>query len=82
LPGPQGQQGWAAEPSYQSPQVTGWVEPATSKPASGLESGLAMMFIPVQIFTSVFDNMIKLQQKTWTKMVGAASTGARDANTY
>jgi hypothetical protein len=82
LPGPQGQQGWAPEPSNQSPQVTGWVKPATSTPASGLESGLAMMFIPVQIFTSVFDNMVKLQQKTWANMVGAANSGARDANRY
>jgi hypothetical protein len=41
-----------------------------------------MMFIPVQVFTSVFDNMIKLQHKTWANMAGAASTGARDANRY
>jgi hypothetical protein len=49
---------------------------------SGLESGVAMMFTPVHIFTSVFDNMIKLQQKTWANMIGAASTGSQDANRY
>jgi hypothetical protein len=71
LPGPQGQEGWAPKPDNQPQQATDWVKPATS----GLESGLAMMFTPVQIFTSAFDNMIKMQ-KTWANMIGAASTGA------
>jgi hypothetical protein len=62
--------------------VTDWVKPATTKVASGLESGFAMMFTPIQVFASVFDNMIKLQQKTWANMIGAASTGARDVNRY
>lgn len=82
MPGPQGQQGWAPEPSSHSQQVTNWVKPATSKTASGLELGLAMMFTPVQIFAAMFDNMIKAQQQTWSSMIGAASTGLRDANKY
>jgi hypothetical protein len=82
LPGPQGQQGWAPEPGGQPQQVTGWVKPASSKTVPGLESGVAMMFTPVHIFTSVFDNMIKLQQKTWANMIGAASTGSQDTNRY
>jgi hypothetical protein len=62
--------------------VTGWVKPASSKTVPGLESGVAMMFTPVHIFTSVFDNMIKLQQKIWANMIGAASTGSQDTNRY
>jgi len=59
-----------------------WVQPAASKTASGLEPGLAMMFTPVQIFASMFDSMIKLQQKTWANMIGTASTDVRDAHRY
>jgi Collagen triple helix repeat (20 copies) len=80
LPGPQGQQGWAPEPSSHTQQVTNWVKPATT--ASGLELGLAMMCTPVQIFAAMFDNIIKMQQQTWSSMIGAASTGLRDANKY
>jgi hypothetical protein len=82
LPGPQRQQGWAPEPGAQPQEITEWVKPASSKPAPGLESGVAMMFTPVHIFTSMFDNMIKLQQKTWANMIGAARTGSQDANRY
>jgi hypothetical protein len=82
MPGPQGPQGWAPEPSSHSQQETNWVKPAMSKTTPGLEPGLALMFTPVQFFTSVFDSMIKMQQKTWANMIGAASTGARDANRY
>jgi Collagen triple helix repeat (20 copies) len=80
LPGPQGQQGWAPEPGRQAQQVTEWARPATSTVASGLEFALAIAFTPVQIFASMFENMIKLQQKTWANITGAASTGARDTN--
>jgi hypothetical protein len=62
--------------------VTNWVKPATSKTTSGLEPGLALMFTPVQVFASMVDSIIKMQQKTWANMIGAASTGARDANRY
>ncbi|MCA1821008.1 MAG: hypothetical protein LC644_04380 [Pseudonocardia sp.] len=62
--------------------MTNWVQPATSKTVSGLEPGLAMMFTPVQIFASMFDSMIKLQQKIWANMIGAPSTDARDAHKY
>ena len=79
LPGPQG---WAPESGSRSQQVTDWVRPATSKTASGLESGLALMFTPVQIFASMCENIIKSQQKAWASMIGAASTGARDANRH
>jgi hypothetical protein len=34
----------------------------------------------VQIFASMFDTMVKLQQKTWASMIGAANTRSRDAN--
>jgi hypothetical protein len=34
----------------------------------------------VQIFASMFDNMVKLQQKTWASMTGVANTRSRDTN--
>jgi hypothetical protein len=40
------------------------------------------MFTPVQICAAMFDNMIKMQQQTWSSMIGAASTGLRNANKY
>jgi hypothetical protein len=61
--------------------MTNWVKPTTSKTASGLELGLAMMFTPLQIFAAGFDSMLKAQQ-AWTTMIGTASTSARDANRY
>jgi hypothetical protein len=82
LPGPQGQQGWAPEPESQPHQATEWAKPVTSKAMSGLEPGLAMAFIPVHIFASMVDNMVKLQQKTWANMIGAASASTRDANRH
>jgi hypothetical protein len=59
--------------------VTNWIKLATSKTAAGLESGLAMMSTPVQIFAAGFDSML---MKAWATMIGAVCTGARDANRY
>ena len=78
MAGPQGQQGWAPEPTDEPQQVTAWTRPATSKAANGL----AMAFTPVQIFASAFENMVKLQQKTWAAMIGATSSAVRDANRH
>jgi hypothetical protein len=80
LPGPQGPQGWAPEPGSQSHQITDSVQAATSTTASGLESGLAMAFTPVHFFASVFDSMMKQQQKIWTNMIEAASVDIHDAS--
>jgi len=54
------------------------VSGATSKAATGL----ALAFTPVQVFASAFENMIKLQQKTWASMIGATSSTVRDANRH
>jgi hypothetical protein len=59
-----------------------WAKPLTSKTAAVVESGLAMMFTPVQVFASMCDSMIKLQQKAWANMIGAASTSTRDVNRH
>ena len=78
LPGPQGAQGRVPEPGSQSPQITDSVQAATS--TAGLESGLAMAFTPVHFFASVFDSMMKQQQKAWTNVVEAASADIQNAS--
>jgi hypothetical protein len=45
----------------------------------GLTSGLELAFIPIQVFTSMFDTMLKVQKNAWSSMTPAASTGSRDA---
>jgi hypothetical protein len=39
-----------------------------------------MALTPVQTFASILDTMVKLQQKNWASMIGAANTRSRNAN--
>jgi hypothetical protein len=75
-PGPQGQQGWAPEPREQSEPVTGWSTPASNGTPieSVVESGLALTFMPAQLFASAFENVVKVQQQTWAALSGAAGS--------
>jgi hypothetical protein len=59
--------------------ATQWTAPATSRAASWLAPGIELALTPVQIFSSMFDTMVKLQQKTWASMIGAANPRSRDA---
>jgi hypothetical protein len=81
LPGPQGQQGSAPQPGPQLQEAaTRWTAPATSRAASWLTPGIELALTPVQIFASMFDTMVKLQQKTWASATGVANTRSRNAN--
>ena len=78
LPGPQGQQGWAPEPGDQPKPVTEWAGPPPAA-APALESGLAMMFRPMQLFASAYADLIKAQQQAWAAMIGAARGSERSS---
>jgi hypothetical protein len=39
-----------------------------------------MAFTPVHFFASVFDSMMKQQQKIWTTMIEAANADIHDAS--
>jgi hypothetical protein len=47
--------------------------------SGGITSGLELAFIPIQVVTSMFDAMLKVQNNAWSSMTAAASTGSRDA---
>ena len=81
LPGPQGQQGWAPEPGDQP--ATRWTSPVDTNGASslgsGVEAGLALAFMPAQLFASAFENVVKMQQQTWAALT---SSDARESSEY